>query len=505
VDSVTQASEGSQSGMHVERMSGLDAAFLALETPTTHMCVSVLIVLELPEGAAGAQAPGAHFDRIRQVVSDRLHLVPALRRRVVHVPFGLNHPVWVEDPGFDLDFHLRRASLPSPGGPNELAAFVADVVSRPLEPNRPLWEMHVVEGLGPGHLAVLAKLHHAVIDGVSGMEVMTTFLDLGPTTGIVSPPDRPGHTVRVPSDPELLVWAVPALIRQPQRALGALYTTLGALRGLVERNRRLRKEDVDPPPGPFRAPRTSLNGAISSHRRFAFLQVPLEEVRAVKRTFGGTVNDVVLAAVAGALRRLLAERGERLGESLVAMVPISMRVASPMATSGGNGGVRALGNKVTSMLVSLGTSIADPVERLGAIARGTRLAREQARLFSEELIEGWTQLTLPALSSRVARLAGNLRLFDHLPPLFNVIVSNATGPTIPLWCAGAKLVAVYPAGPIAEGVGLNVTVISYMGTLYIGLIGCRELVPEVKHLALLLADSVSELVKAARRNVGCTA
>jgi WS/DGAT/MGAT family acyltransferase len=507
--------------MHMERMSGLDAAFLALETPTTHMCVSVLIVLELPEGADGAQAPGAHFDRIRQVVSDRLHLVPGLRRRAVHVPFGLGHPVWAEDPGFDLDFHLRRASLPSPGGPNELAAFVADVVSRPLEPNRPLWEMHVVEGLGPGHLAVLAKLHHAMIDGISGLEVMATFLDPGPMTSAVPSPDRLAHMLRVPSGAELLAWAVPALVRQPQRALGALHTTLGAVRGLVEHNRRLRKEDVDPPPAPFRAPRTSLNGAISSRRRFAFLQVPLEEVRAVKRTFGGTVNDVVLAAVGGALRRLLAERGEQLEDSLVAMVPISLRVASPMAMSGGNGGVSAfgnggvsalgnggvsaLGNKVTSMLVSLGTSIADPVERLGTIARGTRLAKEQARLFSEGFVEGWAQLTLPALSTRAARLAGNLRLFDYLPPLFNVTVSNVTGPTIPLWCAGAKLVAVYPAGPIAEGVGLNVTVISYMGTLYIGLVGCRELVPEVEHLALLLSDSVSELVKAARRNEEYTA
>lgn len=487
----------------MERMSGVDGAFLTLETPTTHMHVSVVMIFELPEDAPGAQASAAHFDRIRQVVSERLHLVPLLHRRAVRVPFGLDHPVWVEDPGFDLDFHLRRASLPAPGGPNELAAFVADVVSRPLDPNRPLWEMHVVEGLGTGHLAVLAKLHHAMIDGVSGIEVMAKFLDPGPTTGTVPSADRPGHTVRirVPSAPELLAWAVPALIRQPERALGVLRITFGAVRELVERNRRLRKEEeIDPPPAPFRAPRTSLNGAISPHRRFAFLQVPLEEVRAVKQAFGGTVNDVVLAAVAGALRRLLAERGEPLGESLVAMVPISMRVASPIVTSQDNGGASALGNKVTSMLVSLGTSVADPVERLGVITKGTRLAKEQARLFSEELIEGWAQLALPALTSRAARLVGNLRVFDHLPPLFSVVVSNVTGPVVPLWCAGAKLVAAYPAGPIVDGVGLNVTVISYMGTLYIGLVGCRELVPEVEHLALLMADSVSELVKAARRN-----
>jgi WS/DGAT/MGAT family acyltransferase len=485
----------------MERMSGMDAAFLALETPSTHMHVSVVMIFELPESAAGSQVPSAHFDRIRQVVSERLHLVPQLHRRVARVPFGLNHPVWVEDPAFDLDFHLRRASLPAPGGPKELAAFVADVVGRPLDPNRPLWEMHVIEGLGVGHLAVLAKLHHAMIDGVSGIEVMATFLDPGPMAGTVPAPDRPVHRVRVPSDVELLAWAVPTLVRQPERALGALRTTLGAMRQLSERNRRLsRQEETDPPPAPFRAPRTSLNGAISSQRRFAFLQLPLEDLREVKRAFGGTVNDVVLTTVAGALRRLLAERGEQLEGSLVAMVPVSTRVANPMATSQSDSGVPALGNKVTSMLVSLGTSIADPVERLGVIANGSRLAKEQSRVFSEEFIEGWAQLVLPALSSRAARLVGSLQIFDHVPPLFNVLVSNVAGPVAPLWCAGAKLVAVYPAGPIVEGVGLNVTVISYTGTLYMGLVGCRELVPEVEHLALLMSESMSELVKAGRRN-----
>jgi len=487
----------------IERFNGLDAAFLALETPSMHMHVSAGMVFEPPHDSPEIQTPGVQFDRMRQVFSERIHLVPALRRRAMRVPFGLGHPVWVDDPAFDLDFHVRRGSLPAPGGPYELAEFAAEVASRPLEPQKPLWEMHLVEGLESGHVAVVPKLHHSMIDGVMGAEVMGAFMDLSPapTSWATQYRVQARRQDQVPSDPELLALAMSSLALQPQSAFNALRTTIGAVRQLAERNRRLREEqETDPPPGPFHAPRTSLNGAISAHRRYAFLDIPLDELRAVKRNFGGTLNDVVLTAVAGALRRLLAERGERLDESLVAMVPISTRDTSESALAGGGDAAAGPGNKLSAMLVSLATSIADPIERLGVIAEGSRLAKEQAQVLSEEVIGGWAQLAFPALSSRLARLAGNLKLFDHVRPLFNVVVSNVTGPSEPLWCAASRLVAVYPLGPIVEGVGLNVTVMSYMGTLYVGLLGCRELVPEVDHLAVLLGDSLVELVKAARRN-----
>jgi len=487
----------------MERLKGLDAAFLALETPTMRMHVSAVMVFEPPEDAMPGESPTVHFDRMRQVFSERIHLVPALRRRAMRVPFGLNHPVWVEDPEFELDFHLHRTSLPAPGGPNELAAFLSGVVARPLEPNRPLWEMHLVEGLESGHLAIVPKLHHAMIDGVSGAEILAAFMDVEPgPVGSSNHLDNSRHrrTEHLPSDPELFAWAVSSLLRQPERAFGAIRSTLGAAREIAERNRRLREEqETTPPPAPFRAPRTSLNGAISAHRRFAFLQVPLDDLRTVRRIFGGTVNDVVLTAVAGALRRLLAERGERLDDSLVAMVPISVRDHPVRPDQRPDSDAQSSHNKVSAMLVSLGTSVVDPVERLGVIAEGTRLAKDQARVLTDELLGGWAQLAFPAFSSRLARLAGNLRVFDHVRPLFNVVVSNVVGPSDPLWCAGARLVAAYPVGPIVEGVGLNITVMSYMGSLYFGLLGCRELVPEVEHLAQLITDSVDELVKAARR------
>jgi diacylglycerol O-acyltransferase len=473
----------------VERLSGLDASFLAMETPTMRLHVSAVMVFDPGSDSVGETV--LPFERVRQVVAERLHLVPPLRRRAVRVPFGLHHPVWVEDPDFDLDYHLRRSSVPAPGGPHELSSFVGEVAGRPLDLDRPLWEMHVVEGLESGHFAVVTKLHHATIDGASGAEVLATFFDLGPEPRVVPPPDRPWQPEPLPNDYDLVTGALSSLTRQPERAASAVRRTVGAVRGLSERNRRLREEEgIEPPPAPFRAPRTSFNGAISAHRRYAFLEAPLDDVLTVRKAFGGTVNDVVLACVAGSLRRLSAERGEVLDEPLVAMVPMSTR-------SSADAGV--LGNKVHAMLVSLATTVVDPIERLRSISGGTRQAKEQARVLSEDLLREWAQLAVPALSSRLARLAGNLRLFDHVPALFNVLVSNVPGPDVPLWCGGARLVALYPVGPLAEGVGLNITVFSYTGTLYVGILGCRSLVPEVDHLAHHVSDALGELVKAATR------
>jgi len=481
----------------VERVSGLDAAFLALETTTMHMHIAAVMVFEppAPSGADDDTPPATRqYVRLRQVVEERLHLVPPLRRRVVRVPFGFHHPIWIEDPDFDLDYHIRRAHLPAPGGPAELTTFVAELVGRPLDPSRPLWEVHLVEGLDSGHVAMVVKLHHAAIDGASGAEVLAAFLDTGPLPRLVDAPTRPWRPEPVPTEAELVAWAASSLVRQPERALSALRRTMGAARELAERNRRLREEDeLAPPPAPFSAPRTSLNGAISPHRRFAVAEAAMDDLRAVKDALGGTVNDVVLAVVSGALRRLLEERGERLDDPMVALVPISARTEEDRGL---------MGNKVSAMLVSLASSVADPVDRLRAISTSTRVAKDQARLLPQELVRNWAQLAFPALSSRLARLSSNVRLFDHLRPVFNVLVSNIPGPDLPLWCAGGRLVALYPIGPIVEGVGLNVTVASYDGTMYFGVLGCRELVPEVERVAGHLADSLADLVKAATRREG---
>ena len=471
-------------GRPVERLSGLDAAFLALETAATHLHVGAVMVFAPGEA-------GLDFEVLRQMVLDRLHLVPPFRRRAVRVPFGLHHPLWLEDPEFDIDYHLRRASLPGPGGLRELTAFVADQMGRPLDPDRPLWEMHMVEGLDSGHVALIAKIHHAMIDGVSGAELLRAFFDLAPDGECPGPPAPAWSPERVPGEVDLVLQAVSSLVRQPEAVVSTLRETFHAAVHLAERRRRIVEEDeLDPPPAPFGAPRTSLNGSISPHRRFSCAESSLDQVRNTARLLGATVNDVVLAAVGGALRRLLVERGEKLADSLVAMVPVSTR-------SGGDQGGPA--NRVSAMLVSLATDVESPEERLAVIAQGSRLAKQDAELVTGRLIAGWAGIALPAVSARAARLVSNLRVFDHLPPVCNVVVSNVAGPDIPLWCAGGRLVAVYPVGPVADGVGLNVTVFSYMGQLFLGLLGCRELVPEISDLAIYIVDSLAELDKAARR------
>lgn len=474
----------------MERVSGLDASFLAFETPTMMLHVSAVMVFDPSDDGGDAETP--FFERVRRLVERRLPLVPPLRRRAVRVPFGLHHPVWVDDPHFELEAHLRRASLPTPGGPRELAQLVADIAARPLDDRRPLWEMHVVEGLESGHVALVAKLHHAIIDGTSGAELLAAFFDVGPAEREALQPAEPWCPRMLPSDGDLLAGALSSLVHQPERAVSAVRRTMGAVRDLAERNRRLREEDdTEPPPAPFRAPRTSLNGALSSQRRFGFAHVPLGDLRAVGHVFGATVNDVVLAAVSGALRRRLVDGGELPDNPLVAIVPISTRAG----TDSGE-----LGNRVHAMLVSLATTEADPVVRLRAIAAGSRLAKEQASVLSEDLVRQWAQLAVPAVATRLARLATNLRIFDRLPAPANVLVSNIVGPEIPLWCAGARLVALYPVGPLAEGVGLNVTVISYAETLYLGLLGCRSLVPDLDQVVHHLTDAFAELVKMAVRS-----
>lgn len=464
----------------MERLTGADAAFLAIESPTMHMHITAALVFD-PSG----EAPGPVFARVREMVEDRLWKVPVFRRQVVEVPFGLQHPVWVEDPGFDIDHHVRRACVPSPGGDRELSELLADLSSRPLDRRRPLWEFHVVEGLENGCMALVAKIHHALFDGVAGAELLANFFDLEADP---SPEDAPEVTWGpevLPTRSELLRDAVASLRSQPESVARKLRHTVEAIRELTVRNSTL---DCEPPPSPFRVPRVSFNGAISPARRVAFVEVPMADVRYVKEELGGTVNDVVLAMLSGATRALLAGRGEDPDAPLVAMVPVSKRSVRER---------HVIGNRISAMFVELGTDLDDPAERLDAIVRSARAAKEQEEEVGLEPFTGLAYAALPALTTRVSRLAANLRIFDHVPPVFNVMSSNVRGPDFPLYIAGSRLVAVYPFGPVADGAGLNVTVFSYQDTLFCGLQACRDLVPEVDALAGWMRDALAELVKAA--------
>lgn len=464
----------------MQRLSGIDAAFLAVETPTSHMHVASLVLLD-PASAPG----GWGFADVRRLLADRLHLVPPFRRRVVEVPFGLEHPLWIEDPAFDLDHHLFRAALPAPGGEAELAALAAQVAGRPLDRGRPLWEMHVVEGLDSGQVALLVKIHHAAIDGLLGAELLVQLLDLQSETRTVAPEDPPWQPDAVPAAPDLLAGALPSLLARPEAFLDLARRTVDTVLGV----RRHNVETSDPPPpSPFSAPRTSLNGPVTSVRRVAWAQLALDDVKAVKNAHACTVNDVVLAVCAGALRSYLAGRDEHPDGDLVALVPVSVRA---------DDGLPTLANLLSPMLVSLATTVDDPVERLLAVAAGARRAKDQEREVGFDVVLDWAQIAVPGLASAAARLASSLRLADHLRPPCNVIVSNVPGPPIPLYLACARVDALFPMGPVADGVGLNVTVLSYVGRMYFGLVADEAAVPGLDGLAALLGPALEELVKAA--------
>jgi WS/DGAT/MGAT family acyltransferase len=458
-------------------LTGLDAAFLYMETGSNHMTVAATCVFD-PSTVPG----GYSFEKVRSLVADRLPLLPPFRQRLVEVPLQLTHPLWIEDPDFDLDYHVRRAALAAPGDDSSLAGFAADVFGRPLDRSRPLWELYVVEGLAGGLIAVVAKTHHAAIDGVSGAELIVNLLDLSPTPA-PAPADE-WRPERVPSDVELLAGAAADLSKRPLALVKALRRTFETTLNLRQRNR---SPDVKPPPAPFSAPRTKFNVPITPHRRFVFSRVSLEDVKTVKNAVGATVNDVVLAVCAGALRRYLVRDGSLPSSPLVALVPVSVRGTDQQG---------AMGNQVSGMLVSLATDVADPLDRLRAISLAAREAKDQESAVGARALADWAEFMAPAVAARAARLVASTAVLDRFGPIFNVVVSNVPGPPFPLYSAGAKLEALYPMGPIADGMALNMTVMSYLGTIHFGLVGCRETLPDLWDLAGDISDSLAELVKA---------
>ncbi len=473
----------------MEQLSGLDAAFLLLETRNTTGNVGGVLILD----DSDADEP-LTLSRFMRLITARLPLVPLFRRRLMTVPFGLDHPYWIEDPDFDLEFHVRHTAVPAPGTDEQLAALVARLHARPLDLRRPLWEAYLISGLEGGRVAVYTKTHHCAIDGASGAELLTALLDLDPagrdTPGDGWKPEQPLD------DAELLVRAGFSLIRQPWNAVKLAAVLAGrapqladlALPYLVEALDRIvpgAQQYVDvintgltlPPP-------TALNGTISAHRRWAFRSLSLDDVKAVKNAYGMTVNDVVMAMAAGALRRWLQEHGELPDEPLVAMVPVSVRAAADRPTGG---------NKISPMLVSLPTNVSDPLERLKLVHEATTIAKANHAALPDGLVEDVTEFMVPGLLGRAARLSVSLGLFQRANPS-NLVISNVPGPNVPIYLAGARMLAYFPVSSLADGQGLNITVLGYLGGLHFGLLADREIVPDVADIIGYLADELATLL-----------
>jgi diacylglycerol O-acyltransferase / wax synthase len=479
----------------MQRLTGLDATFLYSETPSQHMHVSMVGVFD-----TSTMTGGYSFERVRDLIESRLPRIPMFRRRLIEVPFRLHHPVLVEDPEFDLDFHVRRMAVPAPGSMRELTELAGDFLSRPLDRSRPLWEMWVVEGLRDGRIGVLAKVHHSMIDGVTGAELMVHLFDLEPEPSAAADQDgetaddrRPEH---IPNDLELVAYAARSLARQPGRLARTIPATVRSVVNIVSR----RRGGASGMATPFSAPRTPWNGAITPHRVVAVGTLSLDDVKAVKNHFGTTVNDVVLALCSGALRRYLISHGTKVDTPLVSVVPISVRAEE--AATGGDAtdglAADAGANQVSAMFVSLATELEDPAERLRAIARLTRGAKDEHNALGAAVLMNWAEFAAPGVFARAMRLYSSMNLADRHRPIHNVIISNVPGPPFPLYLAGSRLEVLAPLGPIMEGAGLNITVMSYIDRIDVGLISCRELIPDIWALADDFSASMEELKKAAQ-------
>lgn len=461
----------------MRRVSGVDAAFLYGETPSWHMHVSAIVLLD-----PGDRPGGFSFDEFRRRVASRIHLVPQFRWKLVEVPLGLDRPGWVEDPDFDIDAHIRRIGVPPPGAPEQVGNLVGDLVSIKLDRRRPLWEFWIIEGIEDGRVALLAKIHHSIIDGVSGSELATVLLDLEPDPE-PPPPEEERPVDPVPASVELFARGALSTATVPFRIARFAGQTLKQGITFLGFQRR-----TAPPPVPFQAPRTRFNAELTPHRRFAYTSVSLDEVKRIRRAFDVKVNDVVLALCAGALRRWL-ERYDTVPTSpLIVQVPVSLRADDDKSS---------VGTQVGAMFASLATHIDDPVERLREIASSTASAKEMQRALAADKIMGLTETTPPGLIALAARMYTAAGLDSRTPPVMNLIVSNVPGPPFPLYCAGAKVEALFPMGPLLYGTGINVTVFSYLDQIGFGFMTCRDVVPGQWDLADGVGESLAELVAAA--------
>jgi diacylglycerol O-acyltransferase / wax synthase len=458
-----------------ERLSALDVSFLYLETPTTAMHVGSVATFQPP--------PDAPFDyeALCALVSRRIGLVPRYRQKIRWVPGHLANPVWVDDSDFDITYHVRRSALPKPGSDDQLRQLVGRLQSRPLDRRRPLWEIYLVEGLSDGRFAIITKTHHAMVDGISAVDIGTLILDLEPT-----PRETPVDTWvprPEPSRAGLVATALADTLRRPTEIVDTVRSgvtdaranagrALGALAGVAA----MARTSLRP------APDSPLNTEIGEQRRFGMAATQLDDYKRIRKTHGGTINDVVLGVVAGALRAWLLTRGESVVPSTTirAMVPVSVR-------SEAQGG--ALGNRVSSYFVDLPIGEPSPVLRLHQVSYAMKGHKESGQAVGADALVRLTGFAPPTIHSAAARLGSGLTR-----RLFNVIVTNVPGPQFPLYAAGAQMVDCYPVVPLAKGQAVTIGLTSYNGGVFYGMNCDRDAMPDIDILATCIEESLAELM-----------
>jgi diacylglycerol O-acyltransferase len=455
------------------RLSGQDAYFLYRETAGALMHTLKIAICEPPDPPLGRE-------QLLASVEQHLHLLAPRRRRLVPVPLGFHHPVWIEDPAFELGAHVRFVGLPAPGGARELDALVGEIAGSALDRTRPLWELWAVDGLAGRRIAYLLKLHHAVADGVATAALISHSATRDPLAG---PPAAvlPWEPEAIPGAWRLLADACRDHARQLARLPGLVRRSLRGARA----TRRRRREVAEKPPAMWDAPKLRFNHALRPDRVYASTMLPLDSVRRVKEAHGATVNDVILALCAGALRRYLAARGELPDRPLNASVPVS---ADP-----GGVALRLAGNRVAYLLTALPTHIGDAALRLRAVREVTAEAKLELELGGRELALEWMEYLPPLPYAWLRRSYARLRLSDFFPTPSNLVVSNVPGPRETLYWSGSKLVELYSIGPLSEGIGLNFTVWSYRDRLHVAALACREQMPDLPELVASLHGELERL------------
>jgi diacylglycerol O-acyltransferase / wax synthase len=465
----------------MDHLSSMDAAFLHFETPETPMHVGSLELLELPKGYKGD-----FYEDAKAYLKARLHLVPAFQRKLALMPFDLANPVWVDDDALDIDHHIRHVILPRPGSFEKLEQLVGRLHSPLMDRSRPLWELYIIEGLAGGQVALYNKMHHAGIDGQAGVALAKVLFSDVPNP----PPPKPPRAQRRPARYQLGVaeLAGAALRNAGKQTANILKSLPATARSMLDMLAPPSHEGGKRRLGNLgklqRAPSTPLNVSISNQRAFAARSVPLAEIKAMSKATGTSVNDVVMAICAGALKRWLAEGGTQPDKPLIAAVPVSLR--EPGNTDANN--------QVSTMVVSLCTDIDDRVQRLMAIHASAQQGKKQIGNI-RALPTDFPSLGAPWMLSGLAALVGRSKLVERLPPLINVLISNVPGPQFPLYFAGAKLLTYYPVSIPAHGGALNMTVQSYNGSLEFGLTACRRAVPDIADLAELVVDEHHKLLQ----------
>lgn len=462
-----------------DRLTALDSSFLHMERLEYPMHVGALSILE---GDRFFDATGRfRIETVRDLVSSRLPLLPRFRRRIMSVPYDMGRPIWIDDDRFDITYHVRHTALPKPGSWEQLVALTTRVQENLLDRERPLWELWFVEGLERGHVALIQKTHHALVDGVSGVDVATLLLDMSPE--FVEPDVGEWNPEPAPSPSELLLETIRERLTEPAEFVRSLRAMMRGPRRAVARAQELTQSMSTLVTRDAIAPRTSINARTGRHRRLSVVRVPLPDVKDIRRGVGGTINDVVLSGVAGGMHRLLTHRGDTTdGVHLRVLVPVSVRADEQRG---------ALGNRVSAMFVNVPVGPMLAADRLQAIADQTRDLKERQQAVGADFLINMTDFVAPTLMSLAARVV-------HRQPFINLIVTNVPGPQVPLYLMGGKLLEAFPIVPLTRNLTVVVGILSYDGTLNFGLWADRDAFVDLEVLAGGIDDAFAELSKIAR-------